>query len=142
MTGDNRIALANYIATPSGDEDTKIADAAIPRRSVVMIGSDENHIVLCTAGSIPLGSTRDGSALAAGTRLSFAQYGLFRRELEGIANGAIAAGDMLVPGVVAGSLQKLPTSGGTYYICGRAKSAGVDTGSFVYIPSFPVQRVV
>ena len=141
MMGDNRIVLANYIATPGGDEDTKLSDAAITRRSLVKLGSDENHIAPAGVGDIPLGATRDGSALAAGVLVSFAQFGIYSRELEGVASGAIAAGDLLVPGA-NGTVRTLPNATGTYYIIGRAKMAAADTLPVVYIPTFPVQRVV
>ena len=67
--------------------------------------------------------------------------GLYNRELEGVASGAIADGDMLVPGA-AGTLRKLPVANGTYYICGRAKGAAADGAAVVYIHCFPIQRVV
>jgi len=141
MVGDNRIVLANYIAQPGGDEDSKLADAAITRRSLVKIGSDENHIALCGVGDIPLGATRDGSCTAASILVSFAQFGIYSRELEGFASGAIAAGDLLVAGA-NGAVRTLPVTTGTYYIIGRAKMAAADTTPVVYIPTFPVQRVV
>lgn len=134
------IALANYLAVPAGCEDTKIADAAIGRRTLVKFGTDADHIGVCGTGDIPLGATRDGSA-ATGDRVSFAQFGLYDRELEGTASGAITDGDMLVPGA-AGTVRKLPVTSGTYYIIGRAKGTVADAAPVVYIPCFPIQRVV
>jgi hypothetical protein len=134
------VALANYIATPASDEDTKIGDAAIARRTLVKPGTDADHIDVCGVGDIPLGATRDGSC-ALGERVSFAQFGLYHRELEGIASGAIANGDMLVAGA-AGTVRTLPVANGTYYIIGRAKAAAADAGAVVYVPCFPIQRVV
>jgi hypothetical protein len=138
--GDNRIALANYLTTLAGDEDTRIADAAIGRRTVVKLGTDADHIDVCGTGDIPIGATRDGSA-AIGVRCSFAQFGLYDKELEGTASGAITFGDMLVPGA-AGTVRKLPVASGTYYIIGRAKATVADGASVPYVPCFPIQRVV
>ncbi|HEX3855957.1 MAG TPA: hypothetical protein VHY30_01530 [Verrucomicrobiae bacterium] len=135
------LALANYLASPASDEDTKLSDAAITRRCLIKLGTDENHINVCGTGDIPLGATRDGSCLAAAINVSYAQFGLYSRELEGIASGAIAAGDMIVPGA-AGAVRTLPAVGGTYYIIGRAKTAAADGQPVVYVPCFPVQRIV
>jgi hypothetical protein len=139
--GGNRIALANAIATPAGCRDTKLADEAIGRRTLVKIGSDADHIGVCDAADIPLGATEDGSASAAEDRVAFAQFGLLVTELEGTASGAIEDGDLLVP-AADGKLRVLPEDAGTYYICGRAKGGAANAAAVVYIPCFPIQRVV
>jgi hypothetical protein len=140
--GGNRLALANAIATCAGPNDTKFADEAIGRRTVVKFGSDADHIGVCDAADIPLGATRDASAAAAADRVSFAQFGLYHEELEGTASGEIADGDFVVP-ANGGALRSLTGLGaGTYYICGRAKGAAADGAALVYVPCFPIQRVV
>jgi hypothetical protein len=139
--GGNRIVLANYVAQRAGCRDSKLADEAIGRRTLVKYGSDSDHIGVCDAADIPLGATEDNSASAAEDRVSFSQFGLTKEELEGVASGAIADGDLLVP-AANGLLRTLPAGAGTYYICGRAKGAAADGEPVVFIPCFPIQRVV
>jgi hypothetical protein len=138
--GDN-VALANEVAVRGGCSDTKLADAAIGRFTVVKFGSDEDHIDVCGVGDVPLGITRDNSAAAAEDRVSFDQFGLTEEEAEATASGAIAYNDFLVAGA-AGTVRKLPVAGGTYYIIGRAKKTVADGKRAVFVPCFPIQRVV
>ena len=145
MRGDNRIVLANYIAQPGGKEDSKLADGVIARRSLIKLGSDENHIAATGTADIPIGITRDGSAAAAGVYVSFAQLGLYDREVEGVASGAISYGDFLIAGPTVngcGTVRSLALAGvGTWYIIGRAKQTVTDTLPVVFLPMFPIQRV-
>jgi hypothetical protein len=135
------ICLANSIAVRPGRADTALADEAIGRYAVLKIGTDENHVGLCDAADIPLGFTTESSAAAAEDRVAFDLFGLGENHAEATASGAIAAGDMLVP-ADNGKLKKLPVVGGTYYICGRARTAAADAAKVVFVPCFPIQRVV
>jgi hypothetical protein len=138
----NRIVLANTIPVRDGCRATRLADAAIGRFRVLKKGSDGYHVDVCGVADIPLGITEDNSAGAAEDEISYAVFGLAHESKEGIASGAIADGDYLVPGA-AGTIKTLPVAQGTYYIIGRYNGPAVaDTKPFAFIPSFPVQRVV
>lgn len=135
------LALANALPTRGQARGTALSDAAIGRRTVVTTGSDANHIAVCGVSGIPLGATEDASCAAAEARVAFAKFGLVSEELEGTASGAISDGDLLVP-AASGALRVLPAAAGTYYLCGRARGAATDGGAVVFIPCFPIQRVV
>jgi hypothetical protein len=139
--GFNRIALANTLITPAGRSDTKLADGAISRRKLVCPGSDVDHVALCGASDIPLGSSGESSTTAAEERLSFRQFGLNCEEEEGTASGTVTVGEFVVP-AASGALKTLPTAPGTYYICGRAKTTATTGNAFAYIPCFPIRAVV
>lgn len=134
------LANASTVSAPSA-RDTKLTDAAIGRRRLVKLGTDEDHIDVCGTGNIPLGMTEEDSASAAAQRVAFRHFGLGDGGAIGVASGAIAAGDMLVAGA-AGAVRTLPAGAGTYYLIGRATEAAADGADVPFVPCFPIQRVV
>jgi len=141
LTQSQDIVLANTVPARAGCRDSKLADAAIGRFTLVKPGSDADHVNVCGAADIPCGITEDSSASAAEERLAYATLGLSHEDKQGIASGDIADGNMLVP-AAGGKLKVLPVAAGTYYIVGRAKGGAADTKPVVFTPCFPVQRVV
>jgi hypothetical protein len=142
VTQPEAIALGNTLALTSPDgRDTKQADEAIGRYTLVKRGSDEDHVGVCDVGDIPLGATEDDSASAVEDRVSFRYFGAGHSTCQATASGAVAVEDFLVA-ADNGRLRKLPAVAGTYYIVGRALSAAVDGKVFHFVPSFPIQRVV
>lgn len=135
------MVLANSVPTRARDRDTKLCDEAIGRRTLVTFGSDADHIKVCDAADIPLGATEESSSSAAEERVAFGQFGLVHEEMEAVASGAIDDGDLLVP-ADNGLVKVLPEDPGTYYIIGRAKGGVADAKPVVFIPCFPIQRVV
>lgn len=144
MPGGNRIALANAIATRAKERDTKLSAGVIGRRTVVKFGADANHIDVCGVADIPLGITEDGSATEAERYVAFGQFGLLCEEVEATAEAVMADGDMVVVGAAGGTVVRtLPAVTGTYYIIGRCKGGASGAGQpVVFIPCFPIQRVV
>jgi hypothetical protein len=120
---------------------TYLADAAIATRYLlVKKGSNAAHVAVAGVGDIPIGFATD-TPEAAEDGVAVAKFGLLREGALGIASGAIAADDFLVPGA-AGTVRKLPVTAGTYYIIGRATADAADTTQVEYTPTFPVQRIV
>lgn len=120
---------------------TRLCDAALASRYLLLkIGSDANHVAACGVGDIPVGFGLDTTD-AAEDSVAVSKFGLQTEGALGVASGAIAAGDLLVPGA-NGTVRTLPVAAGTYYIIGRATKAAADTDQVEYTPSFPIQRVV
>lgn len=120
---------------------TYLSDAAITTRYLlVKNGTDANHIALTGVADIPLGVAID-EATAAEEGVGVALFGLHERGAIGVASGAIAAGDMVVPGAT-GLVRTLPATTGTYYIIGRALKAAASGEQVEFVPDFPTQRVV
>jgi len=126
---------------PEGNK-SYLADAAFSSRFLLgKIGSDTNHVAVCTASDIPLGIVTDEAA-AAEDLVNVAVFGASEGTRKVVAGAAITLGDMVVP-TASGKVIKLPTAGGTYYIIGRCLlAAGADGDVIEIAPSFPVQRVV
>lgn len=141
LTSTQDIVLANTVPVRAGCRDSKLADAAIGRFTLVKPGSDADHVNVCGAADIPCGITEDSSASAAEERLAYATLGLSHEDKEGVASGNISNGNFLVP-AAGGKLKVLPAVAGTYYIVGRAKADAADTKPVVFTPCFPIQRVV
>ncbi|MBL9187918.1 MAG: hypothetical protein JNK23_10595 [Opitutaceae bacterium] len=120
---------------------TLLTDAAIATRYLlVKRGSDAAHVALAGTADVPIGFVTD-EASAAEEGIAVAHFGLLREGALGVASGAIAADEFLVPGA-NGTVRKLPVAAGTYHIIGRATKAAADTAVVEYTPSFPIQRVV
>jgi hypothetical protein len=134
-------ALVNIAEGFQPAKKTYLTDAAVAQRYLLAKhGTDASHAGICGVGDIPLGIYTD-EATAAEEGVNVDKFGLSDEGKLGIASGAIAVGEYLVPGA-AGTVRKLPTAAGTYYIIGRATSAAADTEKVEYTPSFPIQRVV
>lgn len=139
--GGNRIALANYLVTPPGESDSKIADEAIPRFRLVKIGTDADHIAMCDAGDIPIGFTRESSGAAA-DRVAFTYLGLSCKGAIGYSSGAIVAGNLLCPGT-DGVLRDITLlNGTTVYVCGIALQSVATGKEFAWIPYAPTKLVI
>jgi hypothetical protein len=138
----DEIVLANTLVTtlPNG-QDTKFADEAIGRYTLVKAGSDEDHIGVCDSGDVPLGMTGEDSATAAEASVGFEYFGAAKGTRQATASGAITRGQFLVP-ADNGALRDLPAGAGTYYIVGRALNAPDDGEIVHFVPCFPIQRVV
>ncbi len=130
------IALANTVAVVPT---TYLSDAAIGRFKVLKAGSDENHVAICGTGDVPYAMSGEDSASAAEADLAVHHFG-DGRPTRGTASGAIANGDLLVPGA-NGSVRTLPAGAGTYYVIGQAKAAAAD-GAEVPFVRFGVNRTV
>ena len=142
--GHKLTALGNVAEGFQPAKKTYLTDGALAARYlVVKKGSDSGHVAVCGVGDIPLGFATD-EAPAAEEPVAVSHFGLQEEGALGVASGTVTDEDFLVPGA-AGTVRKLPTASGTYYIIGRANLNGatVATGLPVqYIPCFPIQRVV
>lgn len=137
----NSILAANVAEGTHKGAVTRLADAVISTKNlVVKIGSDEDHIAAAGVSDIPLGVCTD-EADAIGDEVNVNLLGSAQETQLGVASGAIAAGDMIVPGA-GGTVRTLPASSGTYYIIGRALKAAADGGNVEFDPCLPVQRVI
>jgi len=135
------IAAVNALSpgTWCGSKPYVLDDALSAKYLLVKPGSAAGYAALCGTDGIPLGPVPDEGA--AGDTVSVDLLGVAERTQIGVASGAIADGEFLVPGA-SGKVRKLPSSAGTYYIIGRATGAAADGELIEYQPSFPVQRVV
>ncbi len=139
--GGKLVALGNVGEGFQPAVKTYLTDAAFASRNLcVKIGSAADHVALCGVGDIPLGLALDEASAAEGD-VAVARFGLHRDGALGVASGAIAAGDYLVPGA-NGTLRTLPVAAGTYHIVGRAEKAAANTDPVEFIPCFPIQRIV
>lgn len=134
-------ALANEIPVMPGGQESMLTDAAHSSRwLLVKPGSDAYHVAIAGAGDAPIGCVPD-EASAAEVNVTVYQFGLYPKGVQGIASGAIADGDFLVP-TTGGKVLKLPTAPGTYYVIGRARGAAADGGSVGYVPCFPIKHII
>jgi hypothetical protein len=103
-------------------------------------GSDENHVALAGSGDKPLGVSPDRPK-SAGDQLTVWFLGDHEGTLFGVASGAIAAGNYLVPGA-NGTVMALPAGAGAYYVLGEANAAAVDGQMVPIIHRFPYPPTV
>ena len=103
-------------------------------------GSDEIHVTLAGAGDKALGVSPDRPKVA-GDQLAIWLLGNHEGTLMGVASGAIAAGDLLVP-AANGAISKLPAGAGTYYVVGEALAAAVDGQYVAFIHRYPYPATV
>jgi hypothetical protein len=138
-----RVEFAN-IAEGTADHGHKsyLTDAALATRyALVIAGSDVNHVAVGAANTeIPLGICTDESA-AAEELVNVNVFGAVSGTQRGAAGGNIAVGDLLQSNG-DGTIIKLKTTSGIWYIIGRALQAAVAGDTFEFTPSFPIQRVV
>jgi hypothetical protein len=120
---------------------TRLTDAAIATPwLLVKTGTDANHIAVTGVTDTPYGIVTD-TAVAAEEVVPVELLGVSNRTFGGVASGAIAAGDDLVPGA-SGKVRKLPSTTGTYYIIGTALTASADGDGVEYAHCHPIQRIV
>ncbi len=106
-------------------------------------GSDASHIDICSSSDIPLGvvpdmtpTTDGGSDLSYPLPVNF--LGLCEKTERMVASGIIAVGAFVVPDN-SGKVKTLPATTGTYYICGRAKTASAANNDLIeVVPCFPI----
>jgi hypothetical protein len=140
------IALANELGEmfPDGRKSMIIAaNAALPVSGKYLLykkSVDDNHVDVCGVGDFPLGNSPD-SPKAIGDMLTINLLGAVKGTSIGVASGALAFDDLVVPGAL-GTVRKLPVAAGTYWIIGRAIKGVADGVEAPYIPCFPIQRVV
>lgn len=138
----DHVALANTLNVVPGCRDTKIADEAIARRTVVKLGSDIDHVGVCDAADVPHGITTDQSA-STGEALSFGVFGTEGVEggFEYTSSGTTAVNEMLVP-ADGGGLRTLPAGAGTYYIVAKCYIGNTTGLTGVATPWGPQKIVV
>lgn len=120
---------------------TYIADAAIADRyRIVTAGAADGSVAVCGVSDVPKGIALDNPA-AAGDGVAVDRFGSGAAEGIGVASGAIARKDILVPGA-AGSIRKLPAASGTYWAIGQAEEAAADTAQVIYHKWSPTQITV
>lgn len=123
-----------------GGRKTYLLDAAVTSKQLVAKpGTDADHIAVCGVSDIPKGVITDEGDI--GEPVNVNLFGAARATELGVASGAIAADDFIVPGA-AGAVRTLPASSGTYYIIGKALEAAADGKPVQYVPCMPTQRVV
>ncbi|SRR5260370_301292 len=138
----NAILAVNI--TPKGRA-TYLADATFASRYLIAkVGSDANHINICTAADQPLGVVPDMTPTT-DTDLSYwlpcNLFGLNEDTERMQCSAAIALGNFLVP-AAAGQVAPAPGSGAGYVI-GRARSVTATAGDLVEaIPTFPIKVAV
>ena len=142
--GSELIGCANSIgAGVHGDGNvTKLADAVQATRHVVVkIGSDLNHVAVCTADTeIPLGVC-DDEAAAIEDEVNVKLLGAATGTVLMCAGATVTAGDM-VSATTDGKIQTLSGAGGNHYIIGRALTTG-DAGELIEVAHcVPVLRAV
>lgn len=105
---------------------TKFCDAALATSNLLLKkGTDASHVAVTAAATdYPMGfnyAPTDAAEDTVGLHL----LGKGGDTKLGVASGAIAADDRLVP-AAAGKVQTIPTASGTYWVIGRAVTAAAD----------------
>lgn len=157
LRGRNRtsVAACNIAeGVHEGAKITKLADVALTSRFlVVKVGSDIDHVAICTASDIPLGIATDEPTAAdiasdtAGGREYFSRTNVnvfggalqeTQRGQAGSANGGVIAAGDFITADAAGQLKTKPAAGGgACYCVGRALQATTAQGQvFEFTPMF------
>lgn len=115
-----------------GGVDTKLADAALSYRYLlVKVGSDADHIAVCTAADLPVGVCTDQPA-AAEDPVNVTLLGISRGTVKMMCATAIAA-QTDVYAAAAGFVTAIPGSAGTYYRVGRTRAVATIHAANVYV---------
>jgi hypothetical protein len=125
---------------------SKLADAAWSNRHcLVMIGSDANHVNLCTQATMPYGFTQDAPA-STGSPIQTEFLGAHVGTILLNATGALAQGVDVFTSATAGYVAGLPATAGTYWKVGTTKEAAQETQDGEYLvevePIRPIKTVV
>ena len=134
--------LANIAAGTHEDSVTKLADAALTTRNlVVKVGSDEDHVAVCGASDDPCGICTDEPS-AAEREANVAFLGATNKSRLVVGSEVIAVGARAYT-AASGKVQNLPAVAGTYYCIGRAVLAcAADGDEFEIEPCFPLAVIV
>lgn len=119
----------------------RFTDAAIATRHLLFKqGSDADHIVVCGANAIPLGTVADeATAAEARVHINLLGKGPTKRM---VASEAISAGEQVYT-AANGKVQDLPGAAGTYYLVGTALTAAAADGDVIEVSDCaPVATVV
>ncbi len=121
---------------------TKRADAVhTARHLLVKVGSNADHIAICTDGDLPLGVCSDEpSAIEDPANVQL--LGAVPGTLLAVASEAITVGSLLYT-ADDGKVQNTPAGAGTYYQVGRAITASSADGDVLeMVPCMPIALVV
>lgn len=138
----NLIVAANVAEGQyQGGKRTVYFDEAVTTKNLLMkAGTDSDHVAICGASDTPKGFCPDEGA--AGDEGELRMLGGAPSETGlGVASGAIAADDRLVP-AAGGKVKTLPSAAGTYWVVGKAIKAAADGETVELVESFPHQVTV
>lgn len=127
------------VETTCGEVQYKVDDTVSSRHLLFKQGSDANHLAICGAAYRPLG-TVDNKSLVAEDRATLLALG-FGKTVKMVASAAISAGDNVYT-AASGKVQGTPTSAGTYYLVGQARTAAGADGDIIDVYSQRPVRVI
>lgn len=120
---------------------TRLTDAAITTRHLLMQGgSDEQHVAVNDADTLPAGVCTDEAA-AAELEVNIALPGCASSTLLMVASEQIAALAEVYT-AANGKIQNLPAVAGTYYRVGRTLLAAAADGDEVEVDPYPPTELV
>lgn len=142
FSGRQALFLANIGETTNEGSKSFKTDAAIATRHLLYKkGSDADHIAVCGASDIPIGTVPD-EADAAEIDIEVCLLGIHSCTRLMIASEAIAMG-VAVYTAANGKIQDLPAGAGTYYQVGYALTAAAADGDKVEVQHCaPIKLVV
>jgi len=133
---DGTLKLANIAEGTHVDSVTKLADAAITTRYLlVKEGTDVDHIATCGADECPVGVCEDEPS-AAEMPVNVALFGCAQRTRKMVASEEISS-MALVYTAADGKVQDEPAVAGTYYRVGRALTAASTDGDEIEVDPYP-----
>lgn len=149
LFGDDRLIAANTLPANVGTHDgavNRLPDAAITTRNLLYkVGSDADHVAVCGASNIPIGTIDDevsSAEVSAGNQfLSVKLLGKGGTKRM-VASEAISAGAKVYT-AASGKVSLLSASAGTYYEVGTALTAAAADGDVIEVAdSSPIKVVV
>ena len=135
------ITLSNIAEGTHEDGITRLTDAAITTRHLLYkLGSDANHIAVCGASNVPLGTVADEAA-AAEEYIAVSLLGATSKTRLMVASEALTVGELVFT-AASGKISNLSASAGTYYQVGVTVTAAAADGDLVEVATTPAIKVV
>ena len=138
----NLIVAANVGESqyPGGKRTVYLDEAVTTKNLLMKAGTDADHVAICGASDIPKGFCPDEGA--AGDEVELRYLGAAHQETGlGVASGAVAADDRLVP-ATGGKVKTLPATSGTYWIVGKSIKGAADGEPVEMVEFTPYQVTV
>jgi hypothetical protein len=133
--------MANIAEGTHEEAVSRLTDAAIATRHLLYkIGSDSNHIAVCGAGNVPMGTVADEAA-GAEEYVALNLLGARKTSVLMVASEAITVGEQVYT-AANGKVQDLPGTSGTYYCVGTALTPAGADGDLLEVDPCVAQRTV
>lgn len=137
----DKTTLSNIAEGTHEDALTRLTDAAITTRHLLYkVGSDANHIAVCGAANIPMGTVPD-EASAAEENVALLLLGGAKGSRLMVASEAITAGEQVYT-AANGKVQDLPGSTATVYLVGTALTSADADGDLIEVDPCVAQKTV